>query len=156
LWTDISGNLPNIPVNDILVDPANANTLYAATDIGVFISTTAGTTWSSFNTGLPPVVISAFSAQSTGLIQLGSYGRGAYELRNTALPGVVSAGLYVPSSGTWFLRNSNSGGAADLSFFYGPSASTFKPLAGDWNGDRVDTPGLYDPATGSFFLRNTS
>lgn len=35
-WTDISGNLPNIPVNDIVIDPNLAATAYVATDVGVF------------------------------------------------------------------------------------------------------------------------
>ncbi len=37
-WTDISGNLPDVPVNDVLVDPDNASVIYVATDIGVFVT----------------------------------------------------------------------------------------------------------------------
>jgi hypothetical protein len=67
-----------------------------------------------------------------------------------------TAGIYVPASGAWFLKNANSGGPADITFGYGPASSTLVPLTGDWNGDGVDTPGLYDPATGAFFLRNSN
>jgi hypothetical protein len=65
-------------------------------------------------------------------------------------------GIFISSSGAWFLRNSNSGGAADVAFGYGPSPSSLVPLTGDWNGDGVETPGLYDPATAAFFLRNSN
>jgi uncharacterized repeat protein (TIGR01451 family) len=44
-WTNLSGNLPNIPVDDLVVDPLFQNSLYAATDIGVFQSTDGGATW---------------------------------------------------------------------------------------------------------------
>ena len=45
---DISGNLPNIPVNDIVIDPAVANQLWVATDTGVYRSTNGGGTWTTF------------------------------------------------------------------------------------------------------------
>lgn len=81
-WTDLSGNLPDIPTNALLIDPrpGNSNTLYVGTDIGVFRSTVGGTTWETFNTGLPPTIISELDAQSGGLMQVGTYGRGAYEI----------------------------------------------------------------------------
>jgi hypothetical protein len=77
-WTDVSGNLPDIPTNDLLIDPLNSNTLYAGTDIGVFRSTTAGNTWTSFNDGMPPAVVNRFDAQANGMIHVATYGRGAY------------------------------------------------------------------------------
>jgi hypothetical protein len=44
-WNDISGNLPNIPVNGVVVDPEIADTLYVATDIGVFETSDRGASW---------------------------------------------------------------------------------------------------------------
>jgi uncharacterized repeat protein (TIGR01451 family) len=70
--------------------------------------------------------------------------------------GTDTIGLYAPSTGAWFLRNSNSPGGADLVFTFGPSGGSFVPLTGDWDGDGDDTPGLYDPSTGFFFLRNSN
>jgi hypothetical protein len=46
--------------------------------------------------------------------------------------GIDSIGIYVPSTGTWFLRNTNSPGPGDLVFAYGPPGAT--PFTGDWNG----------------------
>ncbi|HVF49310.1 MAG TPA: Calx-beta domain-containing protein, partial [Pyrinomonadaceae bacterium] len=103
-WTDISGNLPNTPANALLVDPLNSGTLYVGTDIGVFRSTAGGNTWETFNTGMPPVVVTAFSAQASGRIQVATYGRGAYELttNNTTPPASVNfdaAGYNVAENG---------------------------------------------------------
>ena len=41
-------------------------------------------------------------------------------------------GIYIPASGFWFLRNTNTSGAADVTFGYGPAAAT--PIVGDWDG----------------------
>ncbi|MFI5110757.1 MAG: tail fiber domain-containing protein, partial [Terriglobales bacterium] len=55
--SDISSNLPNTPVNDIAIDPANPNTFYVGTDTGVYMTTNAGGSWSTFSNGLPNVVV---------------------------------------------------------------------------------------------------
>ncbi len=79
-WTDISTELPNIPVNALLIDPLNPQVLYAGTDIGAYRSEDDGASWVKFNAGLPPVIVTGFSAQSNGLIQAATYGRGVYQL----------------------------------------------------------------------------
>ncbi len=66
-----------------------------------------------------------------------------------------TAGIYVPSTGAWFLRTTNTPGAASTVFTYGPASAGFVPLSGDWDGNGTATAGLYDPATGNFFLKNT-
>src|SRR6185369_2611115 len=80
----------------------------------------------------------------------------AIRSRAEALATSSTAGVYVPSTGTWFLRFANSGGNADLAFSFGPGGAGLVPLAGDWDGDGADTPGLYNPATGAFFLKNSN
>jgi hypothetical protein len=64
--------------------------------------------------------------------------------------------LYNPSAGTFFLRNTNSTGVADIAFAYGPGGVGWKPLVGDWTGGGTDTIGLYNPSGGTFFLRNSN
>lgn len=93
VWTDISGNLPNIPTSAFLIDPLTPATLYAGTDIGVFRSTDTGASWTAFNNGIPPVVIMAFTAQANGRIQVGTYGRGAYDLPTTDAPAAPAVGI---------------------------------------------------------------
>ncbi len=89
-WTDVSGIVPDVPASALLVDPSDSNTLYLGTDIGVFRSTTRGNDWSSFNRGMPPVVVHGFSANASGLIQVATYGRGAYELGAGEKPSIVA------------------------------------------------------------------
>ncbi len=67
----------------------------------------------------------------------------------------VAPGLYDPASGSWFLRYEQSGGAAEITFQYGPGGAGFVPLVGDWDGNGSFTPGLYDPASGTWFLKNS-
>jgi hypothetical protein len=73
--------------------------------------------------------------------------------------GIDTVGVYVPTSGVFFLRNQNSAGNADIMpFQFGPAnpPTMWLPVAGDWNNDGLDTIGLYHPASGSFFLKNAN
>ncbi|MBI3465726.1 MAG: matrixin family metalloprotease, partial [Planctomycetes bacterium] len=56
--------------------------------------------------------------------------------------------------GGFFLRNTHQPGPADLAYTFGPAMVNWEPIAGDWNGDGIDTVGLQNPATSFFFLRN--
>ncbi len=91
-WVDFTGNLPNAPVNSIVVDPASANTpgiVYVGTDMGVFSTPTASApppNWTELGTAggyLPNVAVTAlgiFTQQdSTQLLRASTYGRGVWE-----------------------------------------------------------------------------
>ncbi|MBK8845125.1 MAG: T9SS type A sorting domain-containing protein [Bacteroidetes bacterium] len=52
-WNNISGNLPNFSVTDILPSPVNNNIIYIATTEGAFRTLDGGTTWSRWSYGLP-------------------------------------------------------------------------------------------------------
>lgn len=79
-WKNIGDGVPDIPANALLQDPVDANLLYLGTDIGVFRSTNAGQRWEYFNNGLPPAIVLGFGTHPSGIVQLATYGRGAYEL----------------------------------------------------------------------------
>jgi hypothetical protein len=53
----------------------------------------------------------------------------------------------------WYLTNSHSSGYSDI---YMPAWGQpgMKPLVGDWDGNRTDTPGVYWPNAGAFYLTN--
>ena len=80
-WQDVSGNLPDIPVLTIVVDPEQPEHIYVGTDIGVYSSTDGGTSWASFNQGLAnvPVYDLEFN-QHNRMLWAGTYGRGVYRL----------------------------------------------------------------------------
>lgn len=53
-WADISANLPQIPVNDLLVLPGHADSvLFAATDAGVYFSKNSGNSWARLGGNMP-------------------------------------------------------------------------------------------------------
>ncbi|MGN6608667.1 MAG: hypothetical protein ACTHMS_16865 [Jatrophihabitans sp.] len=84
-WTNISGNLPDSPVNTVVVDPADAKTLYVGTDVGTFISTNGGKKWFVLGSGMPEVATWQLDYDAShGVLVAGTHGRGAYTLTNAA------------------------------------------------------------------------
>ncbi len=72
----------------------------------------------------------------------------------TSIPGLPDTiGVY--NTGLFYLRNSNSPGAADIVVAFGGDASDL-PVAGDWNSDGVDTIGVYRGSTGVYFLSDSN
>jgi photosystem II stability/assembly factor-like uncharacterized protein len=79
-WNDISANLPNTPVNDIVVDPDLPGDLYAATDIGVFQFDADTGTWSTLMSGLPRIaVLSLKLHRPTRTLRAATHGRGMWD-----------------------------------------------------------------------------
>src|SRR5712692_9031999 len=83
-WTDISGSdpnaLPNIPANDIVIDPAASGTIYVATDAGVYFTTDGGNNWAPLGTGLPLTQVLALKLHAaTRTLRAASFGRSAWE-----------------------------------------------------------------------------
>jgi len=79
-WTSISGDLPDMPVNDLIVTPALRH-LYIATDIGVFYSTDQGLHWELVSEGLPNVVITDLTYHAPdNILVAATYGRGMYKI----------------------------------------------------------------------------
>lgn len=57
-WESISGNLPNIPVNDLFILPNNGDeVLFAATDAGIFITENGGSVWTTMGNNLPAIPV---------------------------------------------------------------------------------------------------
>ncbi len=84
-WVDIGTGLPDIPVNDIIMDRF-AN-LYLATDIGVLASLDDGTTWEVLGDNMPAVVVTDMHIhESDELLYAATYGRSAYKLDLSSNP----------------------------------------------------------------------
>jgi photosystem II stability/assembly factor-like uncharacterized protein len=89
-WNNISGTLPNIPANTVVMETATDEGLYVGTDLGVFYRDSTMSDWTSFNTGLPNVVIDELEIHyGSGKLRAATYGRGLWE---TDLYSVVSNG----------------------------------------------------------------
>jgi hypothetical protein len=87
-WSDVSGNLPDLPVHALALDPRSTvdtpPTLYIGTDKGVFFSTnfTSGSpTWQVFQTGLPNVQVRELAIDlDHNVLAAGTFGRGLWEI----------------------------------------------------------------------------
>jgi hypothetical protein len=78
-WTDITGNLPQAPVNALALAGA---TLIAATDVGVFLTTNGGATWLRVGRGLPMVpVLDIRYHQPTNRVYAATFGRGMWNVQ---------------------------------------------------------------------------
>jgi hypothetical protein len=99
VWTNISGTgaatLPDIPVNALAIDPAAPNTYYIATDVAVYRTTDAGTTWAPFSDGLPNCAVFDLRLHHpTRVLRAGTHGRGLWERKLDALS-MPDADLFV-------------------------------------------------------------
>ncbi len=78
-WEDISGNLPEIPVNDIIVDPEMDRTLYIANDLGVWYTTNHGVEWNPLGTELPSTVVNDLTLhRDTRKLVAATFGRSMF------------------------------------------------------------------------------
>jgi sugar lactone lactonase YvrE len=79
-WTDISGNLPDI-ASDVLV--VAHGQLALATDAGVFTATEgqgSSTVWTVLGTGLPNVSVNDLTVGPGGYIYAATHGRGIWRI----------------------------------------------------------------------------
>jgi uncharacterized repeat protein (TIGR01451 family) len=90
-WRDISGNLPDSPVNSVILDPSFANTLYVGTDVGPFVTYDGGTNWMPLGTTFPIVSIWQLDLDpSHRTMAAGTHGRGAFRIQDAAtVPALV-------------------------------------------------------------------
>ena len=80
-WLDISSNLPDAPVNDIIVDPDSTERLYVGTDVGVFVTENLGNNWSYLGENLPNAPITDLVLHNpTRTLIAATYGRSMYSI----------------------------------------------------------------------------
>jgi photosystem II stability/assembly factor-like uncharacterized protein len=88
-WTNLSGaspaeQLPNIPINSLVIDQNNPDVVYVATDIGIFRTADGGNAWHDFSDGflnndVPRIIVTELALRrSTNTLYAGTMGRGAY------------------------------------------------------------------------------
>ena len=97
-WSDISQNLPNVPVHSLVIDPNSSSTQYVGTETGVYQTTNNGTAWSPYNSGMPSYVPTDELVVQNGTNALFAFthGRGVF---STAPSSNVSPGWTVQNSG---------------------------------------------------------
>ncbi|MBL0145854.1 MAG: hypothetical protein IPP48_08920 [Chitinophagaceae bacterium] len=81
-WTSIVRNLPNVPVNCIVMNNDAANSIYIGTDIGVFVTDDNRINWIMYNNNLPTTRIYDLeinSVAATPKIFAATFGRGVFK-----------------------------------------------------------------------------
>jgi photosystem II stability/assembly factor-like uncharacterized protein len=116
-WTDISGDLPDLPAHALALDPrVTPNTLYLGTDNGVYGSGDGGSQWAPVGAGLPNALVSQLQLSTDlGLLAVGTHGRGVWEI---TIPGCGGGCTSVPP------------GPATL---VSPAGATSNPVTYTWN-----------------------
>lgn len=79
VWSNISGNLPNIPANCIEYYQNGKNGLFVGMDIGIYYRDDESTNWTLVSDGIPNVEIRDIEIQKElGKIFVATYGRGMW------------------------------------------------------------------------------
>ena len=87
-WQNISGGLPDAPVNAFAIDNNNSDILYIGNDIGAFVSHNTGNTWNILSESLPIVVVNDMKIHPTeNYLAIGTHGRGMYKIDLNQLVG---------------------------------------------------------------------
>jgi autotransporter-associated beta strand protein len=74
-WQDITGDLPDVPVYSLAIDP-RSNTLYVGTDEGVYFSATGGDIWERLGVNQPYVQVTDLALNlNLNTLTAATYGR---------------------------------------------------------------------------------
>ncbi len=170
-WTPVAGNLPDAPANDLIVDPGDPNTLFLATDVGVYVTRNLGGEWSPLGLGMPLQAIFDLTLhQPSRTLVAATHGRSQWKISLDALPlaagptatpgrialsapapnpsrGAARFALALPGAGTAEVTVFDAAGRRVRSLFSGAAGPGSLPLA--WDG--LDARG-HRAGAGVYFL----
>lgn len=87
-WINISGNMPDIPVNSLIIDYDYDSTLYIGCDAGVFYTTNLGNSWSPLGVLPHSPVFDLNFHQPTRKLFAGTHGRSMFSYQLPPVTGV--------------------------------------------------------------------
>lgn len=109
-WTNISGNLPDVPLSDLVAHPVNPQQLYLSSEFGCYTTADGGQSWLRWNLGLPEAamvtelrLVDLRDDHGELRVAAGTYGRGIWTRditgTLTAVPGesAVAGALLHPA-----------------------------------------------------------
>lgn len=86
-WSNISGNLLNVPANSVIIDYNRDSVLYVGCDAGVYYTKTLGGNWYNLGAGLPNSPVSDINFhQPSKKLTAATHGRSMYEISVETLP----------------------------------------------------------------------
>ena len=78
-WVASTAGLPKIPMNSVVVDPANFKRVWVAADVGVYQTQDLGASWSLFSNGLPnAMAVDLLFHKQDRILICGTRNRGAW------------------------------------------------------------------------------
>lgn len=159
VWTDITGNLPDVPLSTIKWFGHNANgksIIVAGSDLGAYVTDDGGTTWfviggraSSANpqdepVNLPMSVVTDLEPGPDGYLYAATYGRGIWKIKWSdvglgAMPQYAGTGISYADGGsvtsgqteTVSTTTASSGGSG-----HGPATKPSSPASPPANGNK--------------------
>ena len=111
-WTDITGDLPNVPLTDLVIHPDENDRLYVSSEFGFFRTLDGGASWHRYNLGIPAaVMVTEMKTLSLRYwddggfyIVAGTFGRSIWK-RNILLSDPTGAAADPPRLTTLVIRN---------------------------------------------------
>jgi photosystem II stability/assembly factor-like uncharacterized protein len=99
-WVAAGSGIPDVPVNALAIDPDSPDTLFAGTDIGVFVTRNGGVSWTPFSAGLPRVAVFdlAIYDGAERVVRAATHGRGIWEIEADTL---FADGFESADAGAW-------------------------------------------------------
>ena len=90
-WVNISGDLPNLAVNDIEIVPGFENIIFIANDAGVYYTENSGVNWTRLGSNLPYVAVLDIDLNfDNSRLIAGTFGRSMYTIDVQSIVGVQS------------------------------------------------------------------
>jgi photosystem II stability/assembly factor-like uncharacterized protein len=84
-WANITGDLPNVPLGDLVRHPTNPSILYIGTEFGCYKTSNGGANWVRWNNGMPDAnivtemgVIDSLSTSGKYYVLAATFGRGVW------------------------------------------------------------------------------
>lgn len=98
-WTPISGDLPNLAVNDLVILPGHQDSvIFAATDGGVYGTTNGGQHWERLGTGIPIVPVYSLGINpSQRTLMAGTYARSLHSFPIDSLKLGENSSTFAPN-----------------------------------------------------------
>jgi PKD repeat protein len=97
-WVNITANLPAAPMNCIVVAPADTNTLYVASEVGIYGTSNNGGTWATGNDGPANVAVDQVFWMGNKLIAV-THGRGVWSTVPNLGPPVLAPASFSVTGG---------------------------------------------------------
>ena len=97
-WVNISGNLPDVPHQCVVIDPQYPQNIYVGNDLGVYVTTNGGINWYEYRDGMPyALVFDLTIVYPNRHIRATTHGNGIYERSLIQNPvGIIAQNNEIP------------------------------------------------------------